>query len=116
MNYIKSIFLLFLTFTMYAVNGACEPAEPLAIEQLILRIDANDFDEGKLTEVKEFLENHCLSTTQLANVLQKFSFEEDKINVIKAALDKLSDPANIETVLAELEFESSKNEIRALLK
>jgi hypothetical protein len=110
-----AIIIAFIAFNIVA-HAECTPASQDAISSLEAQISKQSFEEGKLNALKTFLKSNCISAKQLAQILSNFSFEEDKIEAIKTALPKLSDPENIQLVLDKLEFESSKKEVKALVK
>ena len=109
------LILVFLCCFHLITSAECNPASSESITQLETNISKQSFEEGKLNTLKEFLKTNCISAKQLSEILSHFSFEEDKIEAIKAAISKISDPESIKLVLEKLEFESSRKEVKKLL-
>lgn len=109
----KLVLLIFLATPNYSLGATncIEVIDSIHLDQLTQKIKTNDFDETKIKIIKSSLDKNCFNSIQLKGLLSLLSFEEDKINIIKLAYKKLVDPENIETVLAVLEFDSSKKEI-----
>ncbi|MFO0889728.1 MAG: DUF4476 domain-containing protein [Isosphaeraceae bacterium] len=91
------------------------PPTPLAaadFEKLLKGLKAENFDDGKLTFIQNFVAKAPLTCEQAAALLKAFSFDDKRIDALKAIYPKLVDPHNLNEVLAVYSFSSSRAEAR----
>jgi len=74
-------------------------------------IEESSFDDTKLTAAKSIVTNNCLSTDQIVQVCQLFSFEESKLDFAKFAHRYCTDPKNYFKVNNVFSFSSSKESL-----
>jgi hypothetical protein len=74
-------------------------------------VKSKSFEDSKLTTAKQALKNNCMSTKQIMDIMQTFSFEGSKLDFAKAAYSKCSDQNNYYLVNDAFTFESSIDEL-----
>jgi hypothetical protein len=71
-------------------------------------ITNSNFDSGKLTIMKTQLNNTRITSNQLRELAQLYSFESTKLDAAKYGATKVIDPQNLFVVYDVFDFESSK--------
>jgi hypothetical protein len=84
---------------------------PTDFENAKKAISKESFDDAKLKIMFQIIQNNCLSTNQIAQLMKLESFDQARLKVAKFALDYCVDPKNYYTLNALLTFDSSKNEL-----
>ncbi|MFT6716471.1 MAG: hypothetical protein ACJA0Q_001112 [Saprospiraceae bacterium] len=116
----KNFFVLVFTlgligFSTHATAGidSCKTVlDSTGFANFIANIAQQDFDDAKITIISNSLETKCFSCDQIKTLLELFSFEEDKISIVKKAYGRVFDPRNFDVIYTVFEFDSSKNEIK----
>lgn len=71
-------------------------------------IDESSFDETKLSTAKSIVSSNCLTSDQIVQVCQMFSFEDNKLDFAKFAYRYCTDPRNYFKVNNVFSFSTSK--------
>jgi Domain of unknown function (DUF4476) len=71
-------------------------------------ISGSNFDDTKLSTAKSILTSNCLSTDQITQICNLFSFEDNKLAFAKYAYAHTVDPSNYFKVINALTFDSNK--------
>lgn len=79
-------------------------------------ISNKSFAEDKLTLAKQIIRGNCVSTDQVVEIMNLFSFEESKIEFAKAAYDKTTDKENYFKINDAFTYSSSINELNEFLE
>lgn len=74
-------------------------------------IESKDFSDSKLTLAKQILDNNCLLTRQVGEIVGLFDFEDDKLEVAKYAYGSTLDVGNYYRINNAFEFESTIEEL-----
>jgi len=92
-----------------------KPSEK-TFETLLDGVKNKPFDNSKLELIQGTLSKASISCEQLSKLLVSFSFDKEKINLVKWAYPKLIDPVNIAIVIDQFTFEGSKREVLQWIK
>lgn len=74
-------------------------------------ITQSSFDDTKLTTAKSIVSNNCVSTDQVVQLCNLFSFEDNKLEFAKFAYRYTTDPRNYFKVNDVFSFSSNKEEL-----
>lgn len=69
------------------------------------------FDETKISTAKTILTSNCMSTDQIIQICNLFSFEASKLDFAKYAYDRTTDPGNYFKVGNIFSFDASRTEL-----
>ena len=69
------------------------------------------FDETKISTAKTILTSNCMSTDQIIQICNLFSFEASKLDFAKYAYDHTTDPGNYFKVGNIFDFDASRTEL-----
>ena len=79
-------------------------------------IRGQSFEETKLNTAKQIAGSNCLSTGQITQICQLFSFEESKLDFAKFAYNNCTDPRSYFKVNNVFSFSSSSDELNQFLQ
>lgn len=79
-------------------------------------ISSKGFDDSKLTIAKQVLSTNCMSSGQVKEIMQLFSFEESKLDWAKFAYGKTVDPGNYFKLNDAFQYESSIDELNQYIQ
>ena len=74
-------------------------------------INSSSFDDTKLSTANSILSSNCVSTDQVVQICNVFSFEVNKLKFAKAAYSKTTDPNNYFKVVNVFTFDSNKTDL-----
>lgn len=74
-------------------------------------IQNENFDDSKVNTAKSIISSNCLSSDQVLELCQLFSFEQSKLDIAKCAYGKTVDQNNYFKVVNAFTFSSSKDEL-----
>ncbi len=78
-------------------------------------IESKSFSDSKITLAKQVLDNNCLLTGQVYELVSLFDFEDDKLEIAKYAYGSTLDVGNYFRVNDAFDFESSIEELDAYI-
>ncbi len=78
---------------------------------LMFDLNHTRFDNRKFDMAESFLRNRQVNTNQLNRILNQFSYERDKVDLVLIAYPGLRDPGNLPNVFHQFRFRSSIMEI-----
>ncbi|MBL7718557.1 MAG: DUF4476 domain-containing protein [Flavipsychrobacter sp.] len=78
-------------------------------------ISNESFDETRLSTAKSILNTNCLTTDQVLELCQLFSFEQSKLDFAKCAYGRTVDPNNYFKVNNAFTYSSSKEELNRFI-
>jgi hypothetical protein len=79
-------------------------------------INGKSFEDSKLTMAKQVLDNNCMTSAQVKEVMGLFSFENNKLDLAKYAYGRTVDKNNYYKVNDTFTFESSITELDSYIK
>ncbi len=91
--------------------GCPVPMSPGDFTGMKETIQSKDFENTKLTIAKQVLQNNCLTSAQVGEVLRLFDFENTRLDYAKYAYAHTYDVGNYYKVNDAFEFESSVDEL-----
>ncbi len=91
--------------------GCPIPMSPGDFSDLKNTISSKSFEDSKMTIAKQVLQNNCLLTSQVKDLMGQFTFEETKLDFAKYAYDYTYDIGNYYKVNDQFTFESSIDEL-----
>lgn len=95
------------------------PPKPMSEEdfQAVLDAihDAGSYSSNKLSALQLAADGKGFRMEQVGQVVDLFSFSEDKINVVKALKPSIVDPPNAAALLAHFSFATDKDAVQKLL-
>ncbi len=74
-------------------------------------ISSATFEDTKTSTFKQVVSSKCVTTKQVKEMLQLFTFEETKLELAKYAYTYVSDPSNYYTINDIFTFDMSKDEL-----
>lgn len=91
--------------------GCPIPMSPGDFGDMKETIRSKDFESTKLTIAKQVLQNNCLTSQQVKEVMTLFDFESTKLDYAKYAYDHTYDIGNYYKINDAFEFESSVTDL-----
>jgi hypothetical protein len=85
-------------------------------DNLLSEIKKKKYENEKTVVAKSQLINSCISTIQAQKILELFFHDREKIEVTKFAYQSIIDKENINNLLAEFQFQESKDEFINYIK
>lgn len=70
------------------------------------------FSDRKMEYAKDALANKCITSDQAYQVVEAFTFDDDRVKMAKYCYDRMSDPIYANKLLDLFKFTSSRNEVR----
>jgi hypothetical protein len=91
--------------------GNIQPMSAQDFQQLINTVSNRSFESDKLLISKQALKDRYLSTAQIAQLMNLYSFESTKLAFAKYAFDFCADPQNYYTINDAFTFSGSINSL-----
>lgn len=105
------------TTQMATHTGACSsPMSASAFNDAKSSISSKSFDETRLKVAKQIIDNNCLSSNQVKEIMLLFSFEETRLDLAKHAYSHTFDPNNYYKLNDAFTFETSVDDLDAFIK
>lgn len=109
------------TTTSYSDNYTSNSRQPVVSDCYAMKrsdfqaakqtIENESFDESRVNTAKSIISSNCLTSDQVLELCQLFSFEQSKLDVAKCAYGKTVDQNNYFKVVNAFTFSSSKDEL-----
>ncbi len=97
--------------------AGCEfEMENSAYQSALRSIEAKSFSDEKFIVIKQILRGNCVSVNQVLGFMQLFTFEDDKIEVAKAAYHKTLDQSNYFQVNDQFTYSTSAEELNRFIE
>jgi len=104
----------------------CIMVTPIAVERInpmsaeafanfLLLLENEPFADDRLLLLKQVLAKNYITTHQLASVIDKFAFSDDKLKAVKIALPRLVDPENAFILRDKFEFDQDKQKFMQMI-
>lgn len=90
---------------------ACTAMDQGDFTEFLAEINKQSFDNNKLDMANQVLENTCLNTNQVKEILQVFAFEKTKLDFAKTAYNRTTDKNRYFTLNDAFSFSSSVTEL-----
>ena len=84
---------------------------PVDFENAKRAIAKEVFQDAKTKVMFQIIQNNCLSTLQIEQLMKLYNFDDERLKVAKFALDYCVDPKKYYSLNSLLSFDSSKNEL-----
>lgn len=91
--------------------GCPVPMNPTDFSSFKETVSSKDFEQTKLTIAKQVLQNNCLTSAQVREVMGLFDFEATRLDFAKYAYSRTYDIGNYYKVNDAFEFESSVDDL-----
>lgn len=91
--------------------GCPQPMDPGSFSELKQSISSKTFEDSKMTIAKQVLRDRCLIASQIKEICQLFTFEENKLDFAKFAYGYVYDKGNYFKINDVFTFESSIEEL-----
>lgn len=92
-------------------NGCFYPMAPADFAKAKESVSTKTFEDSKLTVAKQILNTNCLSSAQVKEIMQLFTYEESKLDWAKFAYGKTTDRGNYFLLNDAFQYESSITEL-----
>jgi hypothetical protein len=96
-----------------AYNRAVSTSE---FQQLVANVKSEWFASGKLNTAKQGVSNYYFTTSQVGQLMQLFSSDNDKLELAKLAYTKTVDPVNYSGLYNLFSYQSSRDELNAFIR
>ena len=97
-------------------NGYRRPMAPNDFDQLVHRIKSQWFSSGKLNTAKDGILKNYFNTSQVRQLVQLFSSDNDKLELAKRAYRQTVDPKNYSVLYDIFSFQSSRDALDRYVK
>ena len=97
--------------TQQTTGGCSYPMDPTSFNSAKTTIKNASFEDTKMSTAKSILAANCVSTDQVIQLCNLFSFEENKLAFAKFAYSRTTDPGNFFKVANVFSFDASKNDL-----
>ncbi|MCD6417796.1 DUF4476 domain-containing protein [bacterium] len=91
------------------------PMSAEAFANFLLLLENEPFADDRLLLLKQVLAKNYLTTYQLASIIDKFAFSDDKLKAVKIALPRLVDPENAFILRDKFEFDQDKQKFMQMI-
>jgi hypothetical protein len=91
--------------------GCPAPMGSSDFESFKSSVESKSFEDSKLTIAKQVINNNCLTSSQVREVMKLFSFEDTRLNFAKYAYGHTYDTGNYYKVNDAFTFESSIDDL-----
>ncbi|RYY86626.1 MAG: DUF4476 domain-containing protein [Chitinophagaceae bacterium] len=97
-------------------NGSNGAMNASSFTALLQQLRNENFDNTKMTIAKDALSSNRVSTVQIKQLMQLFSFDNDRLELAKAAYPRCTDKNNYFQLSDAFEFSSSKESLSAWVR
>ena len=98
-------------------NGPCDSPMPESdFNSALASMQSKSFEDSKLTLAKQFTKANCVSADQVKRVMQKFTYEETKLDYAKFAYPYCLDQPSYYKVNDAFEFELTIEELNEFIE
>lgn len=97
-------------------TGYSDPNADASFNQFLVFLDGQAFDSNKLTEAKNYAAKSNLSAQQIKSIVQKFTFDSNRLDFAKSAYSTCRDKANYFLLKSAFQFSSSYSDLEEYMK
>lgn len=100
-----------------AAAGCFQPTMgPGQWTQALESVENQSFSDGQKTVARQILRNNCVSVNQVKQLMELFSFDDDKVEIAQAAYPSVVDPQNYFQLNDAFSFSSSVEKLNRFLE
>ncbi len=92
-----------------------KPMSESAFNALIEQLREETFDEDKLSILKVAAKNNYFTCEQIARIMDEFSMDEDKVEVVRIMFPKAVDKENGFKLLSKVTYSEDKEKIKEII-
>ncbi len=89
----------------------CIPVSDAEFANILANLKAEAFDDSRLNLAKQIVSSKCLTSIQIKNILELFSFDDTKLQFAEYAYDYVYDPENYYIINSSFSFDSNKQKL-----
>lgn len=97
------------------VGGCTFPMGSSDFNSLKSSLSAQKFEDSKLTIAKQAVGSNCLNANQVRELAKLFTYEENKLEIVKACYPKTTDQQNFYKVNDVFTYSSSVDELNSFI-
>jgi hypothetical protein len=97
-------------------NGYNQAVSTGEFQQLAANVKSEWFASGKLNTAKQGISNYYFTTSQVGQLMQLFSSDNDKLELAKLAYSKTVDPTNYSGLYNLFSYQSSRDELNTFIR
>lgn len=97
-------------------NGYNQAVSTGEFQQLVANVKSEWFASGKLNTAKQGISNYYFNTSQVGQLMQLFSSDNDKLELAKLAYSKTVDAANYTSLYNLFSYQSSRDDLNAFIR
>jgi hypothetical protein len=97
-------------------NGYNQAVSSGEFQQLVANVRSEWFASGKLNTAKQGISNYYFATSQVGQLMQLFSSDNDKLELAKLAYSKTVDPANYTSLYNLFSYQGSRDDLNAFIR
>jgi hypothetical protein len=102
---------------IYSVERCAEPTlDPVSLQNVLEMMRKTSFEATRITTAKQVIQNNCLLTPQVKDILRTLSFEQSRLEIAKFAYDFTVDQRNFYSINDVFQFESTISQLDEFLK
>ncbi len=98
------------------IPGIHEGMAPEAFHKLLAQLEDASFADDQLEILETAAAHNTFTAHQARRILEKFSFEEDRLKAAKILAPRIVDRENLHELYDAFEFSSSKKKLREVLE
>jgi|GEM_PF-6292820 len=102
---------------VFSVERCAEPTlDPVSLQNALEMMRKTSFEATRITTAKQVIQNNCLLTPQVKDILRTLSFEQSRLEIAKFAYDFTVDQRNYYTINDVFQFESTISQLDEFMK
>ncbi|MFM7105238.1 MAG: DUF4476 domain-containing protein [Flavobacteriales bacterium] len=99
-----------------SVKGCFPQSDQMLLESVMKSLEQNTMESRKLEIMKEYAGSQCITVYQLRQLLGKLMQEDNKLELLSAAVSHIYDPGNLSEVLEDFFLERSKTKAASIIQ
>lgn len=114
----KADFLRFLQNPNLQNNNqpiGCQMTD-IEFDNFLKSVESQSFDKDKVNHISTNMRSRCLTASQIKKLVKTSSFDASRLEIAKTLFETCVDKQNYYTVVDEMSFSSSKNDLNDFIK
>ncbi len=96
-----------------SVKTQCvNPVSGSEVSSIKSKIESESFKSDKIRRARFVTKDKCFRSSQVVQIIDSFSFEDNKLDLAKDLYDQCTDPGNYDIVVDALVHKSNKDNLR----